>query len=338
MATPQSALFIEETDIHYHAEFRLRPGLGDTQAGLGRVATAIGDARRAATWLGGPNVVWGIGADLWRALAPHAVPADIAAFAGVTGAAPTSAPATPGDIWLWCHGSDYHAAWRTQFDAARYLGAVADLQREVRAYREIDSRDPTGFIDGTENPLLDEAIEVALIPAGCPGAGGSIVLVQKWVHDLAAFEALSVSEQEGVFGRTRDASLQLPDDAMPATSHVSRNTIVDTHGDELHIYRRNTPFASLSETGTVFIGASRDPRRIDEMLQRMFGATPDGLYDRLTDFSAAVSGAYYFVPSMDDLTSVFGSLAVHETHTTDTPAPLGGISTGLGIGSLRNLG
>lgn len=211
------------------------------------------------------------------------------------------------------------------------LAPIASDRVELSAFTPYDNRDLTGFIDGTENPLIDEALEVALYGEG-PGEGGSIVLVQKWVHNLSAFYSLSEKAQEEVFGRTRADSVQLSDADMPATSHVSRNTIHDAAGEELHIFRRNTPFASLAEAGTMYIGASCDPSRTDRMLQRMFGASGDGGIDMLTRFSTAVSGAYYFVPSMDALTRVFGSLDSEDDEAAPAPAPA---STSLGIGSLR---
>ena len=189
--------------------------------------------------------------------------------------------------------------------------------------------------------------------------------IQKWVHDLGAFEGLPIGDQEAVIGRTRADSTELDEAQMPATSHVSRNVVEDDSGEELHIYRRNTPFASVGEArippvgearitpvgeagiasggeagivsggearvpsvgeagtasvgatgtapvgeiGTLFIGCSADPGRIDTMLSRMFGTSGDGLIDHLIRYSTPVTGSYYFVPAMDDLTDVFGSLA-----------------------------
>ena len=339
MSHPQPGLFIEETAQHLHVEWSFKRDV-DAPA----MVAAITAARRGATFLGGPNVVWGLDPGLWRRLSDGAIPDEVVAFQGVPGVSRTVVPVTQSSLWLWCHGNEYTAVWRAVAAAVAALAPVAVVDRHVRAYKGPDSRDPTGFIDGTENPLVDEALEVALVQAGKPGANGSPILVQKWVHDLAAFEALPLSSQQDVIGRTKADSIQLPPAVMPATSHVSRNTITDAQGDERHIYRRNTPYADVDEIGTIFIGACGDPSVTDTMLNRMFGAAPDGLSDELTSFSAPVSGSYYFAPAMEDLTAVFGPLAADDDDEAATGAAevsgqssgqSGGMDASLGIGSLR---
>ncbi len=307
MSDPQPELFIETTPEHLHAEWNLRPGASDDD-----VIAAVTEARRAVVWLGGPNVLWGFGPSLWRRLSGGTLPADVVDFTGIGPANAAGVPVTQSDIWLWINGTAYPDVWRAAAKARNALAGVATLERHQRAYKAPESRDPTGFIDGTENPLTDEALEVALVPAGQPGAGGSAVFVQRWVHNLAAFEALPVAAQERVFGRTKPDSVQLPPAQMPATSHVSRNTVTDAEGEELHIYRRNTPFADIDVAGTMFIGATCETARLNEMLRRMFGQAGDGLHDALIDFSTPTSGSWYFVPAMSDLTAVFGGLADDE--------------------------
>ena len=161
--------------------------------------------------------------------------------------------------------------------------------------------------------------------------GGSTVLIQKWIHNLAAFNALPIAEQENVFGRTKADSVQLPDDVMPPTTHVSRNVVENDVGEELHVFRRNTPFATLQDAGTMYIACTNDPARVNLMLDRMFGVTDDGLIDDLTRFSAAVSGSYYYVPSLTALTEAGGSLDAESSDQPVEAAP----SDDLGIGSLR---
>jgi putative iron-dependent peroxidase len=334
---PQPGLFMEETAVHYHLELSLPDELN-----LAQTTTAIAKARQAATSMRGPNTVWGFSPRVWRALAPQNYPDLLEPFTGVAGLGGHNAPATQSDIWFWCHGNAYEKVWRAAYDVLESLRTVARLDAQLSAYVGGDDRDSIGFIDGTENPALDEALQVAVIPTGQPGEGGSPVLVQKWVHDLTAFEDLSLSQQEDVIGRTRGDSTELDEAVMPATSHVSRNVIEDDSGKELHIFRRNTPFASVGaitavgvpksegeaasamiagleasgeagsppagEIGTLFIGCSADPGRIDTMLSRMFGTSGDGLIDHLIKYSTPVTGAYYFAPAMDHLTDVFGPL------------------------------
>jgi putative iron-dependent peroxidase len=299
---PQPALFVEEAAQHLHVEWTMPVGTDPAT-----IRAAVARARSASAPLRGPNLVWGFDPALWRHLEPTACPSDVASFAGVSGPA-GRAPATQGTVWLWASGNAREKLWSTCADADAALGPVAADRRELSAYSAYDNRDPIGFIDGTENPRLDEAIDVAIYPAGVPGAGGTAVLVQKWVHDLTAFQALPLAEQEAVFGRSRCNSVEMDDDVKPATSHSSRNVIVGADGQERHIYRRNTPYATLAEAGTMFIGCTNDPARMDLMLARMFGTARDGLADALVRYSRAVTGSYYFVPSVDALDAAFGPI------------------------------
>jgi Dyp-type peroxidase family len=145
-------------------------------------------------------------------------------------------------------------------------------------------RDITGYIDGTANPQVRRAGEVALVPLGQPGEGGSHVLTMRWVHDLIAFNRLPVDEQQRVFGRTKPDSVELPATQRPPTAHIARvETTVD--GKELEIFRRSVPYGTAEQNGLYFVAFSADRTRFDRMLARMFGTAPDGLRDRLTDFS-----------------------------------------------------
>ena len=328
MAYPQPGLFVQGVTSHCHLEFTLRDGASATE-----VIEAVRDARSAASWLNGPNVTWGFAPEFWSELSPGDVPADAHSFEAIDGIDGHSAPGTQYDVWVWCSGASQEAVDRSAELIRAALGAVGDVAMVVEAYTTPDSRDPTGFIDGTENPLLDEAQEVTLYPDGTPGAGGTSALIQKWVHNLAAFEALPVTAQEDVIGRTKPDSTQLDDDVMPATSHVSRNTVVDSSGEERHIYRRNTPFAMGSQTGTQFIGLTNDTALMEDMLDRMFGVAGDGLIDKLIEFSTPVTGSWYFVPSMQALGDVFGPIAEDDEENDPSSGP----DTTLGIGSLRAL-
>jgi putative iron-dependent peroxidase len=333
MAHPQQGLLVQGVSEHRHSEFRV-----DTNADPAELRRAVAHARRRATALSGPNVTWGFSPRLWSILAPSGLPPTVTDFQGVTGKGGLSAPATQYDIWVWVSGCTATSVAVTIGRVNEALAGVAVLEQELQAYTHADSRDPTGFIDGTENPLLDEAVQVALFPEGATGAGGAAVLVQKWVHRLEEFEALPVSAQEDVFGRTKQDSIQLPDASMPPTSHVSRNTIVDAEGNERHIYRRNTPYASATQTGTLFIGATNDPPLMIEMLERMFGASGDGLIDHVVLFSDAVTGSWYFVPSFEELTTAFGPLKDDDSSDSELVEPLvmnDGGSGHLNIGSLR---
>jgi porphyrinogen peroxidase len=291
----QSGIFALGTGSHSYLEFDLRAESDPLV--LVQVIANLGEPRMTT---GGVNLVVGFRPSLWLQVAPQDMPEGVTDFArAVQGVDGYSMPATQRDAWLWVAGHAYDTVFDVTRAAIQALVPVAQLATEVAGWTYKESRDLTGFIDGTENPSLAEAPEVALIPDGSPGAGGSIVLVQKWLHEIAAFEALSIVEQETVIGRTKVTSTELDEAVRGAQSHVSR-TVIEEGGIERHIFRRNSPFGTATEHGTMFIGFSCDQRRLTRMLERMAGAE-DGIRDALTRFTTAVSGAYYFVPSVESI-------------------------------------
>ncbi len=182
------------------------------------------------------------------------------------------------------------------------------MSAEQACFAQRDSQDLTGFIDGTANPAILDAGAVALVPPGEVGEGGSHVLVMQWAHKLDEFDALPVTEQEAVFGRTKVGSVELDALHKPPTAHIAR---VELHGDdgrEMPIYRRSVPYGTTAVHGLYFVAFSADVGRFDKMLARMFGADGDGLHDRLTDFSHAVSGSYYFAPALSLLAQLVASV------------------------------
>lgn len=248
------------------------------------------------TTVGGVNCVVGVRPSLWRGVAPDDTPADAADWTDdLVGPDGFTMPATPHDAWVWLSGGDRTAI----FDNARAVlaatASVARLGREVTGWLYRHDRDLTGFIDGTENPPLLDAQDVAVLPQD----GSSVLLFQKWVHH-PDWRDLSDSEQEKVIGRTKPDSVQLDDDVMPDDSHVSR-TVVEENGEELHIFRRNVGYGGPTDHGTVFVGFCATQHPLDLMLRRMAGAD-GGIRDALTRYTAPVSGSYYVIPSVDALT------------------------------------
>jgi putative iron-dependent peroxidase len=295
MATPQPGIFAQGTRSHYHLEFDLRPGVD-----LTALAGCVARLREPHVTVGGANLVVGFGPTVWRALAPDDAPDDLGAFSAIQSAVEGDgrrAPATQHDAWVWLHGTGPDVL----LDMARLvtvaLGPELELAAEQPCFVYRDSRDLTGFVDGTENPPVEEASGVAVIDDG-PGAGGSHVITMRWVHDLAAFDRLDVPDQEAVIGRTKPDSVELDD--KPATAHISR-VVIEEDGEELEIYRRSAPYGRVGEHGLYFVAFSAERSRFDKMLARMFGTTGDGLHDHLTDFSTPVSGSYYFAPSLQAL-------------------------------------
>jgi porphyrinogen peroxidase len=180
------------------------------------------------------------------------------------------------------------------------LGPAVTPVDEVHGFRYFDERDLVGFVDGTENPTGREAIEATTVGNEDPHfAGGSYVIVQKYLHDLAGWNKLSTEAQEKIVGRTKLSDVELDDSVKPTSAHNALTKIVDENGNETKILRDNMPFGNVSaaEFGTYFIGYSRSPRTIEQMLENMFVGRPPGNYDRLLDFSRAVTGSLFFAPS-----------------------------------------
>ncbi|HVQ21918.1 MAG TPA: Dyp-type peroxidase, partial [Candidatus Saccharimonadia bacterium] len=281
------------TIAHAFVEFDLRPDVD-----MDLVAHSLQRLRQPAVSAGGVNLVVAFGSDLWRALAPANVPSDLGRFQPIAALGGHRAPASQHDLWLWVNGSSRDVVFEHARAAAAAIESIAAVAAEQDAFVHRDSRDLTGFIDGTANPQMLDAPAAALVADDQPGAGGSHVLAMRWIHDLTAFEALPVADQERVFGRTKPTSIELEDDSKPSTAHIARVEIEDDHGEELPIWRRSVPYGTLSEHGLYFVAFSADRARFDRMLARMFGVGGDGQHDRLMDFSRAVSGAFYFAPSL----------------------------------------
>src|SRR5207245_10821808 len=203
-------------------------------------------------------------------------------------------PATQHDAVLWISGSAYDVVFDVARQAIAALDPVAQVAEETSSWPYHHDRDLTGFIDGTENPSLIDAPDIALIPEGSPGAGGSILLLQKWTHDAVAWESQPIPEQEKVIGRTKPDSVELDD--RPADSHAAR-TDQNQFGK---IFRRNMPYGTVTDHGTMFVGFSTDQQRLTAMLESMSGLT-DGVRDALTNYARPLTGAYYFVPSTQSL-------------------------------------
>ena len=207
--------------------------------------------------------------------------------------------ATQHDLFVWIAGVAYDKVYDAVRETTCRLDETALLADETDGFVYQGNRDLIGFIDGTENPPLVETPEVVLVPEGQPGAGGSILLVQKWIHDAKAWEALPDSEQEKAVGRTKADSVQLPLLVRGPHAHVTR-MVVSENGEELRIFRRNTNFGTPASHGTMFIGFAAKQHNLARMLRRMAGAE-GGIRDALTYYAAAVTGSYYFVPSVQAL-------------------------------------
>ena len=296
---PQFGIFAQGTHAHFFLEFDLRPGLSPAH-----VVASFRELRTSQVTAGGANLVLAFGAQAWREVADSLAPPNLAAFEEIAGPNGRRAPATQHDAWFWISAAAPDEAWERARAVTKIISDSAELKAEQQAFTYRGGRDVTGFIDGTANPWGRHAAEVALVPPGSPGEGGSHVLTMRWSHDLDRFDRLSVPDQERVFGRTKSDSIELSDAEKPADAHIARVEVEDPSGIELEIFRRSAPWASAEEQGLYFLAFSADPARFTTMLGRMFGDSADGLQDRLTEFSRPVSGSYYFAPSLNALDEV----------------------------------
>ena len=292
--TPQAAIFDESHRYHHYLELDVRGGAVAAEPGALRDALRRLAAVRAGT--ADARLVIALGPALLRRLAGERAPALLADFAPINGANGHLAPATQHDVWVWAQGGEPGVLLDAAMAAAGALEPVAELRVDQPAYYYRDHRDITGFIDGTENPKPPEAPSVAVVPPGEAGEGGSFVLAMTFGHDLAAFSAAPLAEQEGTIGRTKAASVELDDATKPPTAHIARVVITDD-GEELEIYRRGAAYGGVERHGQYFVAFTKEPTRIDRMLARMYGTSGDGLTDHLLDFTVAATGARYFAPS-----------------------------------------
>jgi porphyrinogen peroxidase len=293
MNTPQSGIFALGTASHAYLEFDAAP-----EATAAEIVTAVASLREPRTTMGGVNLVAGFRPELWREAVPAEVPDGIADFVDdIRGSDGFLMPATQHDTVLWISGSAYDVVFDVARAAIAALHDTATLAEETSSWPYHHDLDLTGFIDGTENPSLVEAPEFVLVPDGRPGEGGSVLLLQKWVHDAGAWEAVGVERQEQVIGRRKSDSVELDD--KPADSHVA-STDQDRFGK---IFRRNMPYGTVTDHGTMFVGFCAEQAPLAAMLASMAGVD-DGTRDALTRFTHPITGAYYFVPSTEAVRAV----------------------------------
>ncbi|HEV3293379.1 MAG TPA: Dyp-type peroxidase [Streptosporangiaceae bacterium] len=247
---------------------------------------------------GGLTCVAGVGSAVWDRLFGGPRPAELHPFRELAGGRHT-AVATPGDLLFHIRARHMDLCFELATQIMDRLTGWVTVEDEVHGFRYFDERDLLGFVDGTENPGGPDAAMAALIGGEDPPfAGGSYVIVQKYLHDMPAWNALPAGEQEKVIGRTKLSNIELPDEIKPANSHVALNTITEPDGTQRQIVRDNMPFGSAGqgEFGTYFIGYSATPGTTEQMLQNMFIGSPPGNSDRILDFSTAVTGCLFFVP------------------------------------------
>jgi porphyrinogen peroxidase len=246
---------------------------------------------------GNLSCVMGLGSDAWATLFGQPRPKDLHSFQEIQGQ--HHAVSTPGDILLHIRASRMDLCFELATQVMSRLRDAVVTADEVHGFGYFDDRDLIGFVDGTENPVDQAAVDAAIIGDEDPAfSGGSYVIVQKYLHDLQGWNSLAVEQQEKIIGRTKLADIELDDSVKPTCAHNALTTIVE-NGKQLEIVRHNMSFGEVGkgDFGTYFIGYARSPYRIEQMLQNMFVGRPPGNYDRLLDYSKAVTGTLFFVPS-----------------------------------------
>jgi porphyrinogen peroxidase len=282
------------------------------------------------------SCIMGIGSDAWDRVFGQPRPAGLHPFREIK-SGPRHAVSTPGDLMFHIRAKRMDLCFEMAAQIVQRLGDAIAVVDEVHGFRYFDDRDLIGFVDGTENPTDQAANDAVYIGAeDAAFAGGTYVIVQKYLHDVRGWNALPVEAQERIIGRTKLNDIELDDAVKPTSAHNALTTIVED-GKEIKIVRDNMPFGRVAdgEFGTYFIGYARSPRTIEQMLENMFVGRPPGNYDRLLDFSFAKTGNLFFCPSATFLDGAADAAPAATPDTAAAPAPPQKRDGSLGIGSLK---
>ena len=288
MSTPQTGIFDRSYQHHLFFEFCL---------GSGQEMQAVRAALRQLNSLKSEKtpVLMAFGPALWEQLDTR--------FSFPPFSLEGHVPATQGDLWVWVQAKERGDLFDAGMQVRDAVGELLSTQLELNSFVYHDMRDLTGFVDGIGNPTGDKAEKAAFIAEPHPGAGGSWVLTQKWVHDLKKFNQLPVNEQENVFGRTKEDAVEFDEERMPANAHVGR-TDVDRDGVPQKMWRRSVPYGDSSEHGLYFLAFCCELDRYDYLLRRMYGIADDTVKDRLLDYTRPVMGSWWYAPDQEWLDKI----------------------------------
>ena len=295
ITTPQNAVFIEGTSSTVFLEFRINPNidLAKLKKSLIKVYEMNSDqlyvlisfSKAGYQNLGAP------------------APEGLMDFETLKGVKNLSMPSSQSEVFIWAHSHSKSVIIDFLMKSKMTLEGLLTIEIEQEGFRYHDSRDLTGFVDGSANPKGENRQEEMLIPGGQAHEKGTFVITQIWKHNLSAFHGHQVEEQEQIIGRTKEDSIELEGEAMPNNSHVS-SVDLKVDGEAMKIYRRSYPFANTSDKGLFFLGFSKSIQRFDVQLKSMLGLSDDGISDRLMDFSTPETGSYYFAPSENELLKI----------------------------------
>ncbi len=304
MSNPQSGVL---PDGNMHATFmtlEVAPGAENSaraRKACSHVPNLTEEVRRDGKE-GNLHSVVAVGANAWDGMFDGIRPRLLRPFAELEDG-PRKAPSTPGDILVHIRSDRADLVFELARRVYADFGDAVSIVEEIHGFRYLDTRDLTGFVDGTENPTGDHRAEVALVDGEDPEfAGGSYVALQRYIHDLTKWETVAVPEQEQIIGRTKTDNVEFKSDEKAPYAHIKRASIKED-GKSLELLRHSMPYGTADEHGLYFIAYCGTPDNFDKMLAQMMVADADGQHDHLMDYTTAVTGASFFAPSLDFLRS-----------------------------------
>lgn len=293
--TPQKSIFLEGSTSAIFLEYRINKEIDIIKLKKALIKVYEKNTDQLMVMMSfSKNGFKSLGAD---------APLGIEDFKTLNGINKLSMPSSQSDIFIWAHSFSKSVIYDFQTNTKEILELYLTLDIEQEGFRYHDSRDLTGFVDGSANPKGNNRMEETLVPIGDKHENGTFVITQKWIHDLPAFHGNKVEEQEKIIGRTKEDSIELEGEAMPKNSHVS-SVDLKVDGEAMKIYRRSFPFANTTDKGLFFLGFAKNIQRFDVQLKSMLGLSEDGISDRIMDFSIPKTGSYYFAPSVSELMEI----------------------------------
>ncbi|WP_274570904.1 Dyp-type peroxidase [Neisseria leonii] len=298
MNTPQSAIIPDhgqaavfiEADTAAQARGRMAQHCRNALDELSKLQARFPDGQLGMTIA--------FGADFWHSLGHGGEGGGIKPFAPLGGGL---CPATQCDLMIHIQSARHAVNFALAQAVLTVFGGDIKVQNETHAFRLLEDRGMDGFVDGTENPQGEGNIRRVGVIAEGADAGGSYVLLQRYLHDLDKWQALGVAGQEAAVGRSKADNEEFAKDVRLPESHLGRTNLKE-NGEGLKIVRRSLPFGTLTgEHGLQFIAYCARLHNIEAQLKHMFGET-DGKIDLLlTHMSTVQRSAYYYAPSVERL-------------------------------------
>ena len=283
MNAPQSGILAPLPEHAIFMEFKLRPS-GNAQSVLSLLEAIIVDEK----------VVIGLGQGLVSAVGKTIN--GLRAFPQLSGPG-CEVPSTQACLWFWLRGKDRGELFHQARQFASTFRDHLRVSKITDCYKYRGGLDLSGYEDGTENPIEDDAVSAAIVDPSVEGiAGSSFVAVQNWLHDFENLDDLSIAETDDIIGRHQIDNEEF--DEAPAYAHVKR-TAQESFDPEAFVVRRSMPWSHSLEGGFMFIAFGATLNSFEAQLKRMAGLE-DGIIDGLFKFTTPVSGSYFWCPPVDE--------------------------------------